>query len=58
MPIMPIILATWEMEIKRIAVGGQPQQKVLETPSQSIARYTLVSSSYMGGLALEDPVPG
>jgi hypothetical protein len=30
---MPIILATWEAEIERIAVGGQPGQIVEETPS-------------------------
>jgi hypothetical protein len=29
---MPIILATWEAEIRRIAVLGQPRQIVLKTP--------------------------
>jgi hypothetical protein len=29
---MPVILATWEAEIKRMAVWGQPMQKVHETP--------------------------
>jgi hypothetical protein len=28
------ILATWEVEIRRIRVGGQPQQKVHKIPSQ------------------------
>jgi hypothetical protein len=32
--LQPIILATWEAEIGRIIVGGQPRQKVNETPSQ------------------------
>jgi hypothetical protein len=30
---MPVILASWEAEIRRIAVSGQPRQIVLETPS-------------------------
>jgi hypothetical protein len=25
---MPVILATWEVEIRRITVGGQPVEKV------------------------------
>jgi hypothetical protein len=29
---MPIILATWEAETRRIKVGGQSGQIVLETP--------------------------
>jgi hypothetical protein len=28
-----VILVTWEAEIRRIAVQGQPEQIVLETPS-------------------------
>jgi hypothetical protein len=28
---MPVISATWEAEIRRIAVQGQPEQKVSET---------------------------
>jgi hypothetical protein len=31
----PIITATWEVEIRRMEVQGQPRQKVSETPSQS-----------------------
>jgi hypothetical protein len=30
---MPIILATWEVEISRIKVQGQPRPIVQETPS-------------------------
>jgi hypothetical protein len=29
----PVILATWEVEIKRTAVGGKPRQIVCKTPS-------------------------
>jgi hypothetical protein len=31
---MPIILATWEAEIRKKAVLGQPRQKAHKTPSQ------------------------
>jgi hypothetical protein len=34
---MPVILATWEAEIGRIAVQGQARQKVLKTLSQPTA---------------------
>jgi hypothetical protein len=30
--LMPVILATWEAEIWRITVGGQPRQIVREIP--------------------------
>jgi hypothetical protein len=30
---MPIILATWEPEIRRIEIQGQPGQKVHKSPS-------------------------
>jgi hypothetical protein len=33
-----MILATWETEIGRIVVPGQPGEKVQETPSQPMAR--------------------
>jgi hypothetical protein len=29
--LMPVILANWEFEIRRIVVGGQPRQIILET---------------------------
>jgi hypothetical protein len=35
---MPVILATWESEIRKIAVQGQPRQIVLETPISKITR--------------------
>jgi hypothetical protein len=33
----PANLATWEVEIGRIIIWGQPRQKVLEIPSQPMA---------------------
>jgi hypothetical protein len=30
--LMPVILATWEVEIRRITVPGQPPQIVHKTP--------------------------
>jgi hypothetical protein len=35
---MPEILATWEAEIRRIVVQGQPRQKVHEIPISKITR--------------------
>jgi hypothetical protein len=29
---MPVILANWEAEIRRIGIQGQPRQKVCEIP--------------------------
>jgi hypothetical protein len=43
---MPIILVTWEAEIKRIAVQGQLRQTVRETPISKITRAKLT-----GGVA-------
>jgi hypothetical protein len=34
---MPVILATWEAENRRIAIQDQLGQKVSKTPSQLIA---------------------
>jgi hypothetical protein len=34
----PMILATWEAEMGRIAVQGQPRQIVHKIPTQPIAR--------------------
>jgi hypothetical protein len=31
--LMPVILATWEAEIRRITVGGQPRLIIRGTPS-------------------------
>jgi hypothetical protein len=42
---MPIIPATWEAKMRKIAVQGQSRQKVCETPPQLInwaCCYTLV----------------
>jgi hypothetical protein len=35
----PIILATWESEIGRIVVGGQPRQ-IVQDPTSKITRMT------------------
>jgi hypothetical protein len=35
---MPIFLATWEVEVQRIMVPGQPKKTVLKTPSPKITR--------------------
>jgi hypothetical protein len=35
---MPLILATWEADIRKIAVGGQPRQIFHETPISKIIR--------------------
>jgi hypothetical protein len=34
----PVILTTWEAEMRRLLVLGQPRQKVSETPYQPIPR--------------------
>jgi hypothetical protein len=43
---MPIILDTWEAEIRRISIQGQPKQIVLETPSPK-----LICAKWTGGVA-------
>jgi hypothetical protein len=35
---MPGILATWDVEIQRISIPGQPRQIVHETPISKITR--------------------
>jgi hypothetical protein len=35
---MSVIPATWEVEIRRIVICGQPRQKVSGTPSQQISQ--------------------
>jgi hypothetical protein len=37
---LPVILAIWEAEIRRITVGGHPWQIVHETPIFKITRAT------------------
>jgi hypothetical protein len=36
--LMPIILATWKTEIRKIKVRGQPGQTALKTPSLKTTR--------------------
>jgi hypothetical protein len=42
--IMPVILATWEAKIERIAIQDQSRQIVLKTPSPKITRKMNCSS--------------
>jgi hypothetical protein len=44
--LMSVILATWEAEIRRIVVQGQPEKIVCETPISKITR-----AKWTGGLA-------
>jgi hypothetical protein len=49
--LMPVILATWKVEIQRVWVRAQPGQKVLEIPSQprkAECGAVCLSSSYVG----------
>jgi hypothetical protein len=34
---MPVVIATWEAEIRKIVAQDQPRQKVGDNPSQPIA---------------------
>jgi hypothetical protein len=51
---MPVILATWEMAIRRIVVGGQPGQKICEAPISANKKLGMVTHtchpSYMGSV--------
>jgi hypothetical protein len=42
---MPVILTTWEAEIRRIVVQGQPRQIVCETPISKMIRAKWTESS-------------
>jgi hypothetical protein len=44
--VTPIILATWEADIGRIVVGGQPEQILQETSTVKITR-----AKWTGGMA-------
>jgi hypothetical protein len=44
---MPVILATWETEIRKIMVESQPGQKITKTPSQPIAGHNAVDAIYL-----------
>jgi hypothetical protein len=48
---MPIILASWEAEIRRLEARGQPRQKVSETSSELISWVWVhaCDPSYTGG---------
>jgi hypothetical protein len=43
---MPVILATWEAEIRKVVVQCQTGQKVTKTPSQPIAGHGGMCPSY------------
>jgi hypothetical protein len=43
---MPVILATWEAEIRRIMVGCQPAQIVWETLAQKISNTKKIGRMY------------
>jgi hypothetical protein len=43
---MPVILATWEAEIGRITVPGQPKQNVYKTLSQQKKLGVVVCTCY------------
>jgi hypothetical protein len=43
---LPVILTTWEAEIGRIIVQGQPRQKVCKTPFKPIAGHSSIHLSF------------
>jgi hypothetical protein len=47
---MSVILATWEAEVGRIEVPGQPGQIAPETPSPKFPEQNLVSSGRVPAL--------
>jgi hypothetical protein len=47
----PVISVTWEVEIGRIMVWGQPRQKVHKIPSQPI-------KNWFGGMCLSSQIHG
>lgn len=69
---MPIILATWKLEIGRVMFQGQPGQKFPEIPSHSITGHIggtpvtrttretefgrIYVPDYRGGKNLQDPI--
>jgi hypothetical protein len=51
---MPVILATWEVEVGRIVVQGQNREKVNKAPAQQMSQawwLMSVNSSYPGGIS-------
>jgi hypothetical protein len=51
---MPVILATWKAEIRRIEVRGQPREIVHETPPASISKITRAKWTVVVAQAAED----
>jgi hypothetical protein len=48
----PVIPATWEVAIRRLTIQGQPRQKVLKIPLQSITQawWSACHPSYAGNI--------
>jgi hypothetical protein len=46
----PVILTTWEAEIGRTAIQGQPQKKVSETPISTNKKLGICHLSYEGSI--------